>query len=98
MLLKEKYQGRAHFEADRQKGKLFKIGITLLGTKEAKFDDDEFSTLLVFNYTDKPVKAPLETTLLGFVELDEFLALDTIGLYKTFARRFKRYSNRLNNL
>jgi len=70
-----KFNGRSHFEADRQKRNLYKIGIALLSTKRADYDDNEFSTILVFNYLFKPLRKPLETMLYSFAELDDFFIL-----------------------
>jgi len=51
------------------------------------YTDGEFSTILVFNFDNKPYKEDLRTTLLGFVELDEFLSLDEVGLVRFFIKR-----------
>lgn len=93
----EKYQDRTHFEADRQKKKLQEIGISLRLTKSVEFKGNEFSTVLVFDFMNKPLKEPLETMLIGFEELDEFLAHDVNGLYKLFASRFNKYKGRLRS-
>jgi hypothetical protein len=95
MSIKDAHQGRSHFEAEKQKRKLYEIGVLLLDTRDAKYTENEFSTVIIFNYTEKPLKAPLEMMLLGFVELDEFLGLDVNALYELFVLRYKRYITRL---
>ena len=90
------YYRRSHFEAERQKRKLWQINISLLETRQATYKDDEFSTILVFNFTERPLKSSLEMMLLGYVELDEFLKLDVHGLYALMSFRYKNYIGRLN--
>ena len=89
------YQERSQYEASRRKRDLYQIGIALNEIKRDEYTVDEFSTVLVFNYLSRPVKTHLQTKLLGFAELDEFLSLDLPGLHRYFERRFPQYRTRL---
>lgn len=93
----DKYQGRSRHEVDRQKSILHEIGIHLVKTEQSEYNNDEFSTVLKFNFTPKPLKNSLETTLLGFEELDEFIAYDSKELYHFFEHRFPQHLNRMIN-
>ncbi|WP_025762217.1 hypothetical protein [Dyadobacter tibetensis] len=90
-----KFLGRSHFEVDRQKQKLEEIGIWLIESDHTIFKENEFSTILIFNYLFEPLKNPVRTLLLGFEELDEFLGYDSGELYQFFAFRFRRNKGRL---
>lgn len=79
---------RSYLDAYRQKPNLNAIGVHLKDVEKQGYTDGEFSTILVFNFDNKPYKEDLRTTLLGFVELDEFLSLDKEGLREFFEYRF----------
>lgn len=86
---------RNHFDVLRKKRQLYSIGISIINTESVPYKASEFSTLIYFNYTKKHLKAPLETLLLGFVELDEFMEMDSDELYDFFTIRNSKYSKYL---
>lgn len=78
---------RSPFDVNHQKSKLNAIGVYLKDVEKKAYIDGQFSTTLVYNFRDKPLKHDEKATLLGFEELDEFLSLDEVGLVRFFIKR-----------